>query len=220
MPTSTTPRSRFLDPSPSSCQIAARCSRGRPSVQTPGQEVAARHSLRPRERGTSSAPLFAHRHALLSTAIADLSCLMEGDAAGSVWVQKMAILGHPACTAAKVVCLCACVMLAAAQTPGTGSEVLPAEFRWAQRKDRILLTIELQVCCCACRRCALFGRAEAHERVTPLARRGCMTSASKSQVRVCSASRERARTVISETTSADTLLTSRSAPSRRAMRRR
>ena len=34
------------------------------------------------------------------------------------------------------------------QVQGTGleEEVLPAEFRWAQRKDRILLTIELQVC--------------------------------------------------------------------------
>ena len=31
------------------------------------------------------------------------------------------------------------------QGADSGDEVVPAEFRWAQRKDRILLTIELQV---------------------------------------------------------------------------
>jgi hypothetical protein len=39
--------------------------------------------------------------------------------------------------------LCATSLVGLAQDPGP-SEVLPAEFRWAQRKDRILLTIELQ----------------------------------------------------------------------------
>ena len=45
---------------------------------------------------------------------------------------------------------CALLLLCAAfvQVQGTGpeEEMLPAEFQWAQRKDRILLTIELQVC--------------------------------------------------------------------------
>ena len=41
--------------------------------------------------------------------------------------------------------LAAMAGLALAQGPEPAGEVLPAEFRWAQRKDRILLTIELQV---------------------------------------------------------------------------
>ena len=39
----------------------------------------------------------------------------------------------------------ASLALAQGPEPEPAGEVLPAEFRWAQRKDRILLTIELQV---------------------------------------------------------------------------
>lgn len=48
------------------------------------------------------------------------------------WVRQLALL-------------MAMASLVHAQGPKpAGGEVLPAEFRWAQRKDRILLTIELQ----------------------------------------------------------------------------
>jgi hypothetical protein len=48
------------------------------------------------------------------------------------WVRQLALLT-------------AIASLVHAQGPEpAGGEVLPAEFRWAQRKDRILLTIELQ----------------------------------------------------------------------------
>lgn len=65
--------------------------------------------------------------------------------------------------------LCCCAGGAQAQAPETTDDVVPAEFRWAQRKDRILLTIELQVLAvygwnasvdaCTDARCAWTGRA-------------------------------------------------------------
>lgn len=54
-----------------------------------------------------------------------------------------------------VMVLMAAAGLALAQGPVPADDVvLPAEFRWAQRKDRILLTIELQV--------GVFRRVRAH----------------------------------------------------------
>ena len=60
---------------------------------------------------------------------------------------KSASAGEPTVRMSFAVALALCVAtsLAPAQGADSGDEVLPAEFRWAQRKDRILLTIELQV---------------------------------------------------------------------------